>query len=63
MASYYHDARAHARKLKEMSEDNKRRAERKAEIAETQVNTARAEQNASYSSIAADLRCCRSSTL
>ncbi|GFR43558.1 hypothetical protein Agub_g4651 [Astrephomene gubernaculifera] len=37
MASYYHDARAHARKLKEMSEDNKRRAERKAEIAETQV--------------------------
>ncbi|GIL46948.1 hypothetical protein Vafri_3819 [Volvox africanus] len=37
MASYYHDARAHARKLKEISEDNKRRAERKAEIAETQV--------------------------
>ncbi|PNH09620.1 CLK4-associating serine/arginine rich protein [Tetrabaena socialis] len=37
MANYYQEARAHAKKVKEMSEDGKRRQERKAEIAETQV--------------------------
>lgn len=32
MANYYHEARAHARRLKELSEENKRRAERRAEL-------------------------------
>jgi hypothetical protein len=32
MANYYHEARAQARKIKEMQEENKRRAERRAEV-------------------------------
>ena len=37
MANYYHEARAHVRRLKELSEENKRRAERRAELASAQV--------------------------
>ncbi|CAD7700897.1 unnamed protein product [Ostreobium quekettii] len=37
MANYYHEARAHVRRLKEMSEENKRRAERRAELASAQA--------------------------
>ena len=37
MANYYHEARAHARSLKNMQEENKRRAERRAEVASVQV--------------------------
>ncbi|GMH35801.1 hypothetical protein BSKO_03669 [Bryopsis sp. KO-2023] len=37
MANYYHEARAHARRLKELSEENKRRAERRAELASAQA--------------------------
>ena len=37
MANYYHEARAHVKKLKEFQDDNKRKAERKAEMADTQV--------------------------
>eukprot|EP00884_Botryococcus_braunii_P014638 jgi/Botrbrau1/23175/Bobra.0041s0026.1 len=33
MANYYHEARAHARSVKTLSEDNRRRAERRAEMA------------------------------
>uniref|UniRef100_A0A7S0VJR2 Suppressor of white apricot N-terminal domain-containing protein n=1 Tax=Polytomella parva TaxID=51329 RepID=A0A7S0VJR2_9CHLO len=36
MASYYHDTRAHAKKIKELQDETKRRAERKAEIAISQ---------------------------
>jgi hypothetical protein len=32
MANYYHEARAHQRKLKEIQEENKRRADRRAEV-------------------------------
>lgn len=32
MANYYHEARAHNRRLKEMQEENKRRAELRAEV-------------------------------
>lgn len=35
--SYYHTARAHARALKNLGEDNKRKAERRAEVANVQV--------------------------
>jgi hypothetical protein len=38
MANYYHEARAQKRQLKELGEENKRRAERKAEIAGAQVS-------------------------
>lgn len=37
MANYYHAARAHVRRLKELSEDSKRRAERRAELTSAQV--------------------------
>ena len=36
--SYYHTARAHVRALKNMGEDHKRRAERRAELANVEVN-------------------------
>ncbi|MEW5308803.1 MAG: hypothetical protein WDW38_000734 [Sanguina aurantia] len=39
MANYYHEARAQAKKLKDSQEDNKRRAERRAEVAGFQVET------------------------
>ena len=35
--SYYHTARAHAKALKTFGEDNKRKAERRAEVANVQV--------------------------
>ena len=37
MADYYSTARAHVRALKTMQEDNKRKAERRAEAANVQV--------------------------
>ncbi len=37
MANYYHEARAHARSVKNMSEDSRRRAERRAEMATIHV--------------------------
>jgi hypothetical protein len=37
--SYYHEARAHVKALKQMTEDNKRRQERRAELYEAQVCT------------------------
>lgn len=37
MANYYHEARAHVRRLKELADDSKRRAERRAEHAGSQV--------------------------
>lgn len=39
MASYYHEARAAKKQIKELGDENKRRAERKAEIAGAQVHT------------------------
>lgn len=37
MANYYHEARAHARAIKTLQDDNKRKAERRAEFAVVQV--------------------------
>lgn len=37
MANYYHEARAHVRRLKELTDDSKRRAERRAEHAGANV--------------------------
>ncbi len=38
MANYYHEARAHAKNIKHMQDDNRRRAERRAEKAGVEVN-------------------------
>lgn len=38
MANYYHEARAQARKLKEIQESNQRRSERRAEVAGANVS-------------------------
>jgi hypothetical protein len=37
MANYYHEARAHAKNIKHMQDDNRRRAERRAEKAGVEV--------------------------
>jgi len=37
MANYYHEARAHAKSIKHMQDDNRRRAERRAEKAGVEV--------------------------
>lgn len=38
MANYYHEARAHVRQLKNMSDDKRRKAERRAELAEVEAS-------------------------
>ena len=38
MANYYHEARAHAKNIRLMQDDNRRRAERRAEKAGVEVN-------------------------
>jgi hypothetical protein len=40
MANYYHEARAHVRQLTKMSDDKRRRAERRAELAEVEASAA-----------------------
>ena len=45
--SYYHTARAHVRALKNLGEDHKRRAERRAELANVEVRR-RAWQKVTY---------------
>lgn len=37
MANYYHEARAHAKNIRHMQDDNRRRAERRAEKAGVEV--------------------------
>ena len=37
MANYYHEARAHAKNIRLMQDDNRRRAERRAEKAGVEV--------------------------
>lgn len=39
MANYYHEARAHVRSLKQLETDNKRRGERRAEVANAQASS------------------------
>jgi len=41
MANYYHEARAHAKNIKHMQDDNRRRAERRAEKAGVEVRLSR----------------------
>jgi len=41
MANYYHEARAHAKNIKQMQDDNRRRAERRAEKAGVEVRLSR----------------------
>ena len=43
MANYYHEARAHAKNIRLMQDDNRRRAERRAEKAGVEVKHRSAE--------------------